>query len=163
MYFNQTMYLVLTIFQLLPIDDLIIVTSPQDLVSLIVTKSIKMAQMMDIHLLGVVENMSYIACPDCGKKTSIIKEESYFFALSKYEKRLLEWYKSDKCILPRGKKNEVINFVQNGLKDLSITRTSFSWGVALPKELNEPKHVVYVWLDALTNYITGIGYDADGN
>ncbi len=64
----------LTIFQLLPIDDLIIVTSPQDLVSLIVTKSIKMAQMMDIHLLGVVENMSYIACPDCGKKINVFGE-----------------------------------------------------------------------------------------
>ena len=96
-------------------------------------------------------------CPDCGKKTSIIKEESYFFALSKYEKRLLEWYKSDKCILPRGKKNEVINFVESGLKDLSITRTSFSWGVALPKELNEPKHVVYVWLDALFAYLSPLG------
>lgn len=100
-------------------------------------------------------------CPDCGKKTSIIKEESYFFALSKYEKRLLEWYKSDKCILPRGKKNEVINFVQNGLKDLSITRTSFSWGVALPKELNEPKHVVYVWLDALFAYLSPLGLMSD--
>ena len=100
-------------------------------------------------------------CPDCGKKTSIIKEESYFFALSKYEKRLLEWYESDKCILPRGKKNEVINFVKAGLKDLSITRTSFSWGVALPKELNEPKHVVYVWLDALFAYLSPLGLMSD--
>ena len=101
-------------------------------------------------------------CPDCGKKTSIIKEESYFFALSKYEKKLLEWYESDKCILPRGKKNEVINFVKSGLKDLSITRTSFSWGISLPGILNEPKHVVYVWLDALFAYLSPLGLEQNG-
>ena len=97
-------------------------------------------------------------CPDCGKKTRIIKEESYFFRLSAYQDRLLEWYEDDKCILPRGKKNEVINFVKSGLKDLSITRTSFEWGIKLPSNLNEPKHVIYVWLDALVNYLSALGY-----
>ena len=97
-------------------------------------------------------------CPDCGKKTRIIKEESYFFKLSAYQDKLLEWYKSDKCILPWGKKNEVVSFVNGGLKDLSITRTSFEWGVKLPPNLNEPKHVVYVWLDALFSYISPLGF-----
>ncbi|MDE7256113.1 MAG: class I tRNA ligase family protein, partial [Helicobacter sp.] len=102
-------------------------------------------------------------CPECGRDTTLIKEESYFFALSKYAPRLLEWYASSPdCILPRTKKNEVIHFVQNGLQDLSITRTSFSWGIPLPRELNEPKHVMYVWLDALLNYITALGYGNDG-
>jgi len=101
-------------------------------------------------------------CPDCGKQTSIVKEESYFFKLSKYEDRLLEWY-ADKedCVLPKGKKNEVINFVKQGLHDLSITRTSFDWGVKLPESLHDPKHVMYVWLDALMNYITALGYGDD--
>ena len=97
-------------------------------------------------------------CPDCGKKTRLVKEESYFFALSKYQDRLLKWYEDDKCVLPKGKKNEVISFVKGGLKDLSITRTSFEWGIGLPKELNEPKHVMYVWLDALVNYLSALGY-----
>jgi len=101
-------------------------------------------------------------CPDCGKPTSIVKEESYFFKLSKYEDRLLKWYEDDeKCILPRGKKNEVINFVKQGLNDLSITRTSFDWGVKLPESINDPKHVMYVWMDALMNYITALGYGGD--
>jgi len=101
-------------------------------------------------------------CPDCGKETTIVKEESYFFKLSNYEEKLLQWYKDDeKCILPKGKKNEVISFVEQGLKDLSITRTSFDWGVKLPKSLNDPKHVMYVWLDALMNYITALGYGGD--
>ncbi|MBQ8608778.1 MAG: methionine--tRNA ligase [Campylobacter sp.] len=97
-------------------------------------------------------------CPDCGKKTRLVKEESYFFALSKYQDRLLKWYEDDKCVLPKGKKNEVISFVKGGLKDLSITRTSFEWGVKLPESLNEPKHVMYVWLDALVNYLSALGY-----
>ena len=98
-------------------------------------------------------------CPDCGKQTNLVKEESYFFKLSKYEDKLLKWYQDkDNCILPKAKKNEVINFVKQGLHDLSITRTSFDWGVKLPKDLNEPKHVIYVWLDALMNYITALGY-----
>ena len=101
-------------------------------------------------------------CPECGRDTTLIKEESYFFALSKYAPRLLAWYASSPdCILPRTKKNEVIHFVQNGLQDLSITRTSFSWGIPLPHALNEPKHVMYVWLDALLNYITALGYGND--
>ena len=101
-------------------------------------------------------------CPDCGKPTSIVKEESYFFKLSKYEERLLQWYTDDeKCILPKAKKNEVINFVKQGLHDLSITRTSFDWGVKLPEKMNDPKHVMYVWMDALMNYITALGYGKD--
>ena len=97
-------------------------------------------------------------CPDCCKKTRLVKEESYFFALSKYQDRLLKWYEDDKCVLPKGKKNEVISFVKGGLKDLSITRTSFEWGIKLPESLNEPKHVMYVWLDALVNYLSALGY-----
>ena len=101
-------------------------------------------------------------CPDCGKPTNIVKEESYFFKLSKYEKKLLEWYNDkENCVLPKGKKNEVISFVEQGLKDLSVTRTSFDWGIKLPKSINDPKHVMYVWLDALLNYITALGYGDD--
>ncbi len=98
-------------------------------------------------------------CPDCGKVTSIVKEESYFFRLSKYQEKLLRWYKEvDDSILPKSKKNEVIRFVEDGLNDLSITRTSFDWGVKLPPSINDPKHVMYVWLDALLNYITALGF-----
>ena len=101
-------------------------------------------------------------CPDCGKPTSIVKEESYFFKLSAYEDRLIKWYEENEdCILPRAKKNEIVNFVKGGLRDLSISRTSFDWGVKLPESLNEPKHVMYVWLDALMNYITALGYGKD--
>ncbi|MDX4035895.1 methionine--tRNA ligase [Aliarcobacter skirrowii] len=98
-------------------------------------------------------------CPECGRATIVVKEESYFFKLSKYEDRLLKWYEDNPdCILPRAKKNEIVNFVKNGLKDLSISRTSFDWGVKLPVSMNEPKHVMYVWLDALLNYTTALGY-----
>ena len=98
-------------------------------------------------------------CPDCGKPTNLVKEDSYFFRLSNYQDKLLEWYqKEEKCVVPRGKKNEVISFVKGGLRDLSITRTSFDWGVKLPESMNDPKHVMYVWLDALLNYITALGY-----
>ncbi len=98
-------------------------------------------------------------CPDCGRETTIVEEESYFFKLSKYQDRLLKWYKeNEKCILPKTKKNEVIRFVEDGLEDLSITRTSFDWGIKLPESMNDPKHVIYVWLDALMNYITALGY-----
>jgi len=101
-------------------------------------------------------------CPDCGKSTSVVEEESYFFKLSAYEDRLLKWYEENpNCILPKSKRNEVIRFVEGGLNDLSITRTSFDWGVKLPSEFNEPKHVMYVWLDALMNYITALGYGTD--
>ena len=98
-------------------------------------------------------------CPECGRSTIVVKEESYFFKLSKYEDKLLKWYEENPdCILPRAKKNEIVNFVKNGLKDLSISRTSFDWGVKLPESMNEPKHVMYVWLDALLNYTTALGY-----
>lgn len=101
-------------------------------------------------------------CPDCGKKTKILKEESYFFRLSAYADRLLKWYEDEKCILPLGKKNEVVSFVKGGLKDLSITRTGFDWGVKIPSELNDPKHVIYVWLDALMDYLSSLGFCAGG-
>jgi methionyl-tRNA synthetase len=102
------------------------------------------------------------ACPDCGKPTSVLKEENYFFRLSKYQERLLEWYESgDDVILPRSRKNEVVRFVREGLDDLSITRTNFEWGIKLPKSVNDSKHVIYVWLDALMNYATALGWGAD--
>lgn len=102
------------------------------------------------------------ACPDCGKETTVLKEENYFFRLSKYEQKLLDWYaSSDSVILPKSRKNEVIRFVEGGLEDLSITRTSFEWGVKLPASANDPKHVIYVWLDALMNYATALGYGTD--
>ncbi len=101
-------------------------------------------------------------CPDCGRPTTIVKEESYFFRLSKYEKPLMEYYEAHpEFILPKSRRNEVMSFVRGGLNDLSVTRTSFSWGVHLPVSLNEPKHVMYVWLDALMNYITALGYGND--
>ena len=101
-------------------------------------------------------------CPECGKPTTIVEEESYFFRLSAYGDKLLKWYEEHpECILPRSKRNEVIRFVEGGLEDLSITRTSFDWGVKLPAELNDPKHVMYVWLDALMNYVTALGYGTD--
>ncbi len=101
-------------------------------------------------------------CPDCGKETSLVKEESYFFKLSNYEDKLLQWYKDEQmCVLPKAKKNEVVSFVEQGLKDLSVTRTSFDWGVKLPSSMNDPKHVMYVWLDALLNYVTALGYGED--
>lgn len=100
-------------------------------------------------------------CPDCGKEVSPLQEESYFFKLSNYQDRLLKWYDSGDVILPKSRKNEVIKFVEGGLNDLSITRTSFDWGVQIPSELNDEKHVVYVWLDALMNYASALGYGTD--
>ena len=98
-------------------------------------------------------------CPDCGRATTIVKEESYFFRLSKYEKPLMEYYEAHSdFILPKSRRNEVMSFVRGGLNDLSVTRTSFSWGVSVPESLNDPKHVMYVWLDALMNYVTALGY-----
>jgi len=98
-------------------------------------------------------------CPDCGRPTTIVKEESYFFKLSNYEDKLLELYKNNpEFILPRSKAKEIVNFVSGGLNDLSISRTSFDWGVKLPASMDDDKHVMYVWLDALLNYITGLGY-----
>lgn len=101
-------------------------------------------------------------CPDCGRTTSVVKEESYFFKLSKYEDALLKHYEENPdFILPRSRANEVKNFVKGGLRDLSVTRTSFTWGVKLPESMNDDKHVMYVWLDALMNYITALGYGKD--
>ncbi|NOR58782.1 MAG: methionine--tRNA ligase [Sulfurimonas sp.] len=101
-------------------------------------------------------------CPDCGRTTNIVKEESYFFKLSKYEDALLRHYEENPdFILPRSRANEVKNFVKGGLRDLSVTRTSFTWGVKLPESMNDDKHVMYVWLDALMNYITALGYGKD--
>ncbi len=101
-------------------------------------------------------------CPDCGRTTSIVKEESYFFKLSAYEQKLLDYYDAHPdFILPKSRRNEVINFVKGGLNDLSVTRTSFTWGVKLPESMNDDKHVMYVWLDALLNYITALGYGGD--
>lgn len=101
-------------------------------------------------------------CPDCGRTTSVVKEESYFFKLSKYEEKLLAHYEANPdFIMPRSRANEVKNFVKGGLRDLSVTRTSFTWGVKMPESLNDDKHVMYVWLDALLNYITALGYGKD--
>jgi methionyl-tRNA synthetase len=101
-------------------------------------------------------------CPDCGRVTSVVKEESYFFKLSNYQDKLLDLYKNNpEFILPKAKAKEIVNFVAGGLDDLSISRTSFDWGVKLPSDMNEPNHVMYVWLDALLNYITALGYGTD--
>ena len=89
-----------------------------------------------------------------GKPVEWVEEPSYFFRLSAYQDRLLELYEQG-YILPETRKNEIANFVQGGLRDLSISRTSFKWGIPVP---DDPKHIVYVWLDALTNYITGVGF-----
>ena len=102
------------------------------------------------------------ACPDCGKETNLLKEESYFFRLSRYESRILQWYDECEPILPRNKKHELVNFVRAGLKDLSITRTGFDWGIALPKSLNDDKHIIYVWLDALFIYLSSLDYISKG-
>jgi len=99
-------------------------------------------------------------CPDCGREVSLVEEESYFFRLSKYQKRIEELYKNNpEFIKPESRKNEMINnFLKPGLEDLCVSRTTFSWGI--PVSFN-PKHVIYVWIDALTNYITALGYLSD--
>lgn len=101
-------------------------------------------------------------CPDCGRPVQEAKEEAYFFKMSKYADRLIEHINTHpEFIQPVSRKNEMMNnFLLPGLQDLCVSRTSFSWGIPVDFD---PKHVVYVWLDALTNYITKIGYDADGN
>ncbi len=101
-------------------------------------------------------------CPDCGGKVVKAKEEAYFFKMSKYADRLMKYYdEHPDFIAPVSRKNEMVNnFLKPGLQDLCVSRSSFKWGI--PVDFND-KHVVYVWLDALTNYITGIGYHADGN
>ncbi len=103
-------------------------------------------------------------CPDCGKEINSVKEESYFFALSKYQDKLLQWYRENEdCIMPNSKRQEIIKFVESGLHDLSITRTSFEWGIKTPLRLKDHKHIIYVWLDALINYISALGYGLDYN
>ena len=101
-------------------------------------------------------------CPDCGRDVSDAKEEAYFLKLGKYQDRLLKYYEENPdFIKPDSRRNEMINnFLKPGLADLCVSRSSFKWGV--PVEF-DPKHVIYVWIDALSNYITGIGYDPDGS
>ena len=95
-------------------------------------------------------------CPDCGGHVDIVKEESYFFKMDKYADRLLAHIESHPdFIQPVSRRNEMVNFIKQGLEDLSISRTTFSWGIPVP---DDPKHVIYVWLDALTNYISALGY-----
>ena len=98
-------------------------------------------------------------CPDCGRVTETVSEENYFFKLSAFERKLLEFYEANPGFMgPELTRREVISFVRSGLKDLSVSRTSFSWGIPVP---GDEKHVVYVWLDALANYITALGYGSD--
>jgi len=99
------------------------------------------------------------ACPDCGRITETVSEENYFFKLSAFERKLLEFYEANPGFMgPESTRREVISFVRSGLKDLSVSRTSFSWGIPVP---GDEKHVIYVWLDALANYITALGYGSD--
>jgi len=97
-------------------------------------------------------------CPSCGKKTQLMREQSYFFKLSKYEQALLGYIESTDFVLPESRKNEIVNFIKQGLQDLSISRTSIKWGIPVPMDKS---HVIYVWFDALLNYITGIGYGSN--
>jgi len=98
-------------------------------------------------------------CPDCGRLTETVSEENYFFKLSAFERKLLEFYDANPGFMgPESTRREVISFVRSGLKDLSVSRTSFSWGIPVP---GDEKHVIYVWLDALANYITALGYGSD--
>ena len=98
-------------------------------------------------------------CPDCGRITETVSEENYFFKLSAFERKLLEHYeKHPDFIRPEARRNEVMAFVRGGLRDLSISRTSFNWGIPVP---GDEKHVIYVWMDALANYITALGYGSD--
>jgi len=95
-------------------------------------------------------------CPDCGKETQVLKEESYFFKLSKYQDKLLKHIKDNPdFIQPDSRRNEILKFIEGGLRDLSITRTAFPWGIGVPEN---PKHVIYVWFDALINYISALGW-----
>lgn len=96
-------------------------------------------------------------CPDCGRKTEWVKEESYFFKLQKYADRLIQYYEENPSFIePESRRNEMINnFIKPGLEDLAVSRTTFDWGIRVP---GNPKHVIYVWIDALSNYITALGY-----
>ena len=98
-------------------------------------------------------------CPDCGRATETVSEENYFFKLSAFERRLLEFYEANQEFMkPESTRREVTSFVRSGLKDLSVSRTTFDWGIPVP---GDEKHVVYVWLDALANYITALGYGSE--
>lgn len=98
-------------------------------------------------------------CPDCGKKAILVSEECYFFKLSRYQEPLLQFYaQNPEFVRPPGRMNEVVSFVRQGLKDLGITRTTVKWGIPVP---DDPGHTIYVWFDALHNYLTGAGYDWD--
>lgn len=99
-------------------------------------------------------------CPDCGRPVELVREKSYFFRLSKYVDRLLQYYEENPdFIQPASRRNEMINnFIKPGLEDLCVSRTTFEWGIKVP---SDPEHVIYVWIDALTNYITAIGYGSD--
>ncbi|MER2192481.1 MAG: methionine--tRNA ligase [Solibacillus sp.] len=99
-------------------------------------------------------------CPDCGREVQTVKEESYFFNMKKYADRLLKYYEDNvEFIEPESRKNEMINnFIKPGLEDLSVSRTSFDWGIKVP---GDARHVIYVWVDALSNYITSLGYGSD--
>jgi methionyl-tRNA synthetase len=101
-------------------------------------------------------------CPDCGRPVEKVREESYFFKMSKYADRLLQFYEENlEFIQPESRKNEMINnFIKPGLEDLAVSRTTFDWGIKVP---GNPKHVVYVWIDALSNYITALGYGTDND
>jgi methionyl-tRNA synthetase len=98
-------------------------------------------------------------CPDCGRPTETVSEENYFFKLSAFERKLLEFYEANPEFMgPESTRREVVSFVRSGLKDVSVSRSSLSWGIPVP---GDEKHVVYVWLDALANYITALGYGSD--
>ncbi len=100
-------------------------------------------------------------CPDCGKPTRKIQEESYFLNLKKYSDRLLDFIeKNPNFIQPESRRNEVVSFIKQGLEDLCVSRTSFKWGIPV---LSNPKHVIYVWIDALSNYITALGYGSEND
>ncbi|WLR50892.1 methionine--tRNA ligase [Bacillus tianshenii] len=101
-------------------------------------------------------------CPDCGRPVEKVKEESYFFRMGKYADRLLKFYEDNpEFIQPETRKNEMINnFIKPGLEDLAVSRTTFDWGVKVP---GDPKHVIYVWIDALSNYITALGYNTEND
>jgi len=98
-------------------------------------------------------------CPECGRPTETVREENYFFKLSAMQEPLLKYYgEHPDFIRPETRRNEVVSFVRSGLRDLSVSRTSFKWGIPVP---NDPKHVIYVWLDALANYMTAIGFGSE--
>jgi methionyl-tRNA synthetase len=106
-----------------------------------------------------VDGPAGTVCPDCGRVTETVSEENYFFKLSAFERKLLEFYEANPGFMgPESTRREVISFVRGGLKDLSVSRTSFSWGIPVP---GDEKHVIYVWLDALVNYMTALGYGSD--